>query len=86
MLFMAFQSAKGHTPVTFDCQVLLVSLRLIYSFKATNWQDVSSRGWCLLVVLSLQIVRYESQPRVGAYREGSLDGIDVYKVPASIIA
>lgn len=25
------------------------------------------------------------QPRVGAYREGSLDGIDVYKVPSSLI-
>ncbi len=25
------------------------------------------------------------QPRVGAYREGSLDGIDIYKVPSSII-
>ena len=25
------------------------------------------------------------QPRVGAYREGSLDGIDVYKVPSSIV-
>lgn len=25
------------------------------------------------------------QPRVGAYREGSLDGIDIYKVPQSIV-
>jgi hypothetical protein len=25
------------------------------------------------------------QPRVGAYREGSLDGIDIYKVPSQII-
>lgn len=25
------------------------------------------------------------QPRVGAYREGSLDGIDTYKVPSSVI-
>lgn len=25
------------------------------------------------------------QPRVGAYREGNLDGVDIYKVPANII-
>ena len=25
------------------------------------------------------------QPRVGAYREGSLDGVDIYKVPSSIV-
>jgi len=25
------------------------------------------------------------QPKVGAYREGSLDGIDIYKVPSSIV-
>lgn len=100
---MAFQSAKGHTPVTFDCQGAvgepeidrMTAFNKAIDQASDKMYDKLQRGGVTKLVggpgavtqikLHRRFDGANRQPRVGAYREGSLDGIDVYKVPASIV-
>jgi hypothetical protein len=100
---LAYQTAKGHTAVSFDIQGAVGESevdRMMAFSKAINgaadkMYNTLQRGGVTKLVGGPSAVtqvmlhsRFDAsnrQPRVGAYREGSLDGIDIYKVPNSII-
>jgi hypothetical protein len=100
---LAYQSAKGHAPVTFNVQgavgepeidrmtafnkAIDQASDLIYNSlqRGGVTKLVGGPGAITQIKLHRRFDVSSRQPKVGAYREGTLDGIDVYKVPASIV-
>ena len=100
---LAYQTAKGHAPVTFningavgepEIDRMTAFNKAIDQASDKMYNTLQRGGVTKLVggpgaITQLKLhKRFDGttrQPRVGAYREGTLDGIDVYKVPASIV-
>ena len=100
---LAYQSAKGHAPVTFNVQGAVgepeIDRMTAFNKAIDQASDlmyntlqrggvtklVGGPGAITQIKLHSRFDGSNRQPRVGAYREGTLDGIDVYKVPSSIV-
>lgn len=100
---LAYQSAKKHTAVPFDCHGAtgeseidrMTAFNKAIDGASDKMYNTLQRGGVTKLVggpgavtqlkLHKRFDGSNRQPRVGAYREGSLDGIDIYKVPSSIV-